>query len=118
MLIIFIIAAILVAFFLGVPSIKIISNPEKYSDEKNNAKTVKKRGLLTLFSTIVLIISLIMFAYIAEYGSRNVGKPQETKYEKCSMCGDKVPEDDMRGKWCKDCQNDAFGDDGWYDKIK
>ena len=34
------------------------------------------------------------------------------------MCGDRVPEDDMRGSWCKDCQNDAFGDDGWYNEIK
>ena len=37
--------------------------------------------------------------------------------EKCSMCGKKVSKDDMRGKWCKDCQNDAFGKDGWYYDI-
>lgn len=42
----------------------------------------------------------------------------KTKYKKCALCGDRVPEDDMRGKWCKDCQNDAFGEDGWYYDIQ
>lgn len=72
-----------------------------------------------IFVGAIILMSLIAWGIGSLFGaSDNVGKPKETKYKECSMCGDRVPEDDMRGKWCKDCQNDAFGDDGWYYKIK
>ena len=67
----------------------------------------------------ILLVSLICWGIGSLFGaSDNVGKSNDTNYKECSMCGDRVPEDDMRGKWCKDCQNDAFGEDGWYNKIK
>lgn len=76
------------------------------------------KWIIKPYRLIIAVIVVIAFIALYMYGSRNVGTPSETKYKKCSMCGDRVPEDDMRGKWCKDCQNDAFGDDGWYYQIK
>ena len=67
----------------------------------------------------IIILTLICWGIGSLFGaSDNVGKSSKTNYETCAMCGDRVPEDDMRGKWCKDCQNDAFGDDGWYYDIE
>ena len=76
------------------------------------------KWIIKPYRLIIFIIILIGFIALFLYGNRNAGKPTKTNYKNCAMCGDRVPEDDMRGKWCKDCQNDAFGEDGWYNKIK
>jgi NADH:ubiquinone oxidoreductase subunit 6 (subunit J) len=80
-----------------------------------------KWWIIKPYRLIIFIIILIGLITLFLYGNRNAGKSTnttKTNYKNCAMCGDRVPEDDMRGNWCKDCQKDAFGEDGWYDKIK
>lgn len=67
---------------------------------------------------IIFVVIIIALIALFLYGGRNANKPTKTNYKTCSNCGDRVPEYDMRGKWCKDCQNDAFGEDGWYYDIQ
>ncbi len=79
--------------------------------------------LSNFFKGIILTASVILMCYtivntVGWGGYKSNNNSSKTNYETCAMCGDRVPEDDMRGKWCKDCQNDAFGEDGWYNKIK
>lgn len=81
-----------------------------------DVKSIRKSFITILI--IALILSFVAWLIgVTFFGwNDNANKSSKTNYETCAMCGDRVPEDDMRGKWCKDCQNDAFGEDGWYNK--
>lgn len=64
---------------------------------------------------IVLIVGAILLnSNISPSNSNN----NDVKRVRCSFCGEKVPEYNMRGEWCKDCQKNAFGEDGWYYDIQ
>lgn len=66
----------------------------------------------TIFVLIGAIITLVINANTTyEPSNHNINGSAR---EKCSWCGKMVDADDMKGNWCKDCQNDAFGKDGWY----
>ena len=83
-----------------------------------DVKSINKSIITLLITTLILsfvawIIGVTFFGW-----NDNANKSSGANYKTCAMCGDRVPEDDMRGNWCKDCQNDAFGKDGWYYDIK
>lgn len=67
-------------------------------------------------SKIVICVIMLIIALLTLVGKP--GRSSSTRYGTCAMCGDKVPESEMIGQWCTDCNNNAFGEDGWYDKIK
>ena len=98
----------------------VLKNQRKNSSSSNMPANTKKPNIILIyFITLVIIAVGAWFIGTTFFGGNRSGdKSTKTNYEKCSMCGDKVPEDDMRGKWCKDCQNDAFGKDGWYYDMK
>ena len=74
----------------------------------------KPYRLIILIAIIGILVALII------YSDANADKSSNTKtnYKRCSFCGDRVPEYDMIGGWCEDCNENAFGEDGWYNKIK
>ena len=75
--------------------------------------------------TVVIVIEIILCVLVAVFAfSRDFVDYHATDYRdhspkvKCAMCGKKVRQKQMIGKWCEDCNEDAFGEDGWYDDIK
>ena len=101
---------------------------KKSKDTNNNEKlrtSYKRVSVMTLVLAIVFIGANI-FYFIPEsieYDNANIISSNQNisssnKKEKCAWCGKKVSKDDMRGKWCKDCQKNAFGKDGWYYDLK
>lgn len=66
----------------------------------------------------ILLIVCILIIGISAISKSCSNTPSPVEKERCGWCGKEVYEYNMRGKWCKDCQEKAFGEDGWYDKIK
>ena len=94
-----------------------VEKERKVIEEKDRKK--QPNFLFITFITFAITLFIAWLIGVTFFGwNDNANKSSKTNYETCAMCGDRVPEDDMRGKWCKDCQNDAFGEDGGYDKIK
>jgi hypothetical protein len=66
---------------------------------------------------ILLVVGILIIGISALSKScSNTSSPIEK--ERCGWCGKEVYKYKMRGEWCEDCQEKAFGEDGWYDKIK
>ena len=82
------------------------------TEKKNN----KSKGVVSI--VLALVFLCVNLFYMIPTARDFVAIPSyqstSSKKEKCAWCGKMVNEKDMRGKWCKDCQNDAFGKDGWY----
>ena len=90
--------------------------------KSSSVKQVNKKQpnfLFMTFITLAITLFIMWLIGVTFFGwNDNANKSSKTNYKNCAMCGDRVPEDEMSGRWCKDCQNDAFDEDGWYDKIK
>ena len=88
--------------------------------KKETDQAQKKIGKVMGFITIILCVGIFCMATfwlapMAEDFDRNPVRPStSTKKEKCAWCGRMVPKSEMQGNWCDDCQDDAFGKNGWY----
>lgn len=103
--------------FMGIGSILNLVQSKKETNEEKR-KNQKCAGWLFLVLTLVLACYIVFTVIPQAIDFEPIHSASSNRKEKCSMCGKMVSQDDMRGKWCKDCQNDAFGDDGWYYDIK
>ena len=80
----------------------------------------KIKRAITIGCSVVVLIAMGCLVYSsrdfrsAMSEARQHSQSVKKEKKKCSLCGKYVSADDMRGNWCKDCQNDAFGKDGWY----
>ena len=71
---------------------------------------LKPLGILLIVGILIVGISAI---------SRSCSNAlSSVEKKRCGWCGKEVYEYNMSGIWCNDCQEKAFGEDGWYDKIK
>ena len=97
----------------------------------NDEQDTKKKNIIgtacsAIVFIIVLTIAIMAFTggfekitgvsedYIPSYEDYNPNL--NNRKEKCAWCGKTVDKDDMIGTWCRDCSNDAFGHNGWYNK--
>lgn len=108
---------IICCFLMGICSITNLVSSKKETDEQKK-KNQKRAGWFFMVITLGFACYIIFTVIPQTIDFEPVHITSSNQKEKCAMCGKMVSEDDMRGKWCKDCQNDAFGEDGWYDKIK
>ena len=82
--------------------------------ESNNIHSLKIVSTIVSILSTIILCSFIVAVIVSGFNTQN----DDTKMVKCSWCGKVVPEYKMEGNWCKDCQNKAFGEDGWYNDIK
>ena len=69
-------------------------------------------GIVSLITFVVCLVMLLYFGGVS--AGNNYYDDTNSKKEKCAWCGRMVPKSEMQGNWCDDCQEDAFGKDGWY----
>ena len=86
-------------------------------------KTKNKAGAFMVTGLVILLLGLFGFNLIFNLTNGSSKSDYEdtyskVTYKKCAWCGDMVRESDMTGKWCDDCNEAAFGNDGWYHEIK
>ena len=103
-----IITAIPTSFFV-LAGISMIKYPENEDSKKKGV-----RNIIGGISVFLAVTAFLLF-FNSPWDFEPISPSKSTK-EKCSWCGKMVDADDMQGNWCKDCQKDAFGKDGWAKK--
>ena len=83
------------------------------------SETAEQKKFYKWSAVILAILSaLIIFVVIpTEKSMTRTSYSSNSSTKKCAMCGKMVSKDDMRGTWCKNCQNAAFGEDGCFHKY-
>ena len=94
---------LLLAFFAG--------EPFKKGVPKN-----EKQGVWILIVFLTILITIFVIIGINSFSFNPVPSYDSNRKEKCAWCGKEVDKEDMIGTWCRDCSNDAFGHNGWYNK--
>ena len=87
------------------------------NDEQQRASD-KTGSIALLVLAIAITAGNIFYCIPQAINFEPVKVTSSNRKEKCGWCGKMTPEDEMQGDLCEDCQNDAFGKDGWYHDIK
>ena len=93
---------------------------EDYAKAKANSGTSavsQEKFKKTITKIVISIVAIVVAATLMIVCFVNIepSRSSNSSKGKCAMCGRTTS---LTGSFCSSCNDKAFGNDGWYDKIK